>query len=90
LLDTRARVRITLKLFAQAAQDSADALAHEATALRWFHVAVLRMAQSPPQKDEALKAFAEARGRGLEPRHVHPADMPTYRILESQEKPPAK
>ncbi|MDB5306654.1 MAG: hypothetical protein JWO38_856 [Gemmataceae bacterium] len=83
LLDTRARVRITLKQFVNAQQDSAEALNQESTALRWFHIAVLRMSQSPPQKDDAVKAFGEARKRGLDPRGIHPADLPVYKILDA-------
>lgn len=82
LLDTRARVRITLKHFTEAERDLAEAIAHEPTALRWFHVAVLRMGQTPPAQDQAAKAFAEAKRRGLDPRSIHPADLPTYRVLE--------
>lgn len=82
LLDTRARVRITLKQFKQAENDLAEAIAHEPTALRWFHVAVLRMSQAPPVPEEAAKAFIEAKRRGLDARSIHPADLPTYRVLD--------
>jgi predicted Zn-dependent protease len=83
LLDTRARVRITLKQFKEAEADLAEAISHDPTALRWFHVALLRMNQSPPAKDEAAKAFAEAKRRGLDEKLVHPADAATFRLLES-------
>jgi predicted Zn-dependent protease len=86
LLDTRARVRITLKQFDAAERDLAEAIGHEPTALRWFHVAVLRMSQSPQQVVEAGKAFAEATRRGLDERSIHPADLPTYRVLEAAAK----
>ena len=86
LLDTRARVRITLKQFKLADLDLEDAMTQEATALRWFHLAVLRMSQSPPEREEALKAFHEARLRGLDPKVIHPADVPTYRVLEAEER----
>ncbi len=82
LLDTRARARITLKQFPEAEQDLREALAIESTALRWFHMAVLKTAQG--QKPEAAKAFREARTRGLDSRVIHPADLPTYRILEAE------
>jgi tetratricopeptide (TPR) repeat protein len=82
LLDTRARVRLTLKQFDAAERDLAEAIAHEPTALRWFHVAVLRMSQNPPKPEEAGKAFDEAKRRGLDPRGIHPADLPTYRALD--------
>ena len=83
LLDTRARVRITLKQFAAAEGDLAEAIGHDPTALRWFHVAVLRMSQTPQAKEEAGKAFTEAKRRGLDARTIHPADLPTFRVLEA-------
>jgi tetratricopeptide (TPR) repeat protein len=83
LLDTRARVRITLRQFAEAERDLTEALANEQTPLRWFHKAVLSATRTPPNTDEAVKAFAEARRRGLDPRGIHPADLPTYRVLEA-------
>ena len=82
LLDTRARVRITLKQFAAAESDLAEAIAHEPTALRWFHVAVLRATQVPPNAAEAANAFKEAKRRGLDARSVHPADAGAYRALD--------
>jgi tetratricopeptide (TPR) repeat protein len=82
LLDTRARARITLKQLKQADRDLTEAMTQEATGLRWFHCAVLQMAQSPPGRAEALQAFREALDRGLDSRTVHPSDLPTYRILE--------
>ena len=83
LLDTRARIQITLKQFNAAARDLDEAIRHEPTALRWFHVAVLLMSQSPPAPDEAAKDFAEAKRRGLDARSIHPADLPIYRVLEN-------
>ena len=82
LLDTRARVQITLKQFAAAERDLGEALSHEPTALRWFHVAVLRMSQSPPVPTEAAEAFAKAKRRGLDASSIHPADLAIYRGLE--------
>ncbi len=84
LLDTRARAHIALKQLAQADRDLAEAMTQERTALRCFHRAVLALAQSPPDREEALRAFREARSRGLDPKIVHPADLPTYRILEAE------
>lgn len=83
LLDTRARVHITLKQFKKAEEDLAEAISHDPTALRWFHVAVLRMSQTPPAKEEAGKAFAEAKHRGLDERLIHSADAATYRVLNA-------
>src|SRR5262249_31765669 len=74
LLDTRARVRITLKSFKEAESDLAEAISHDPSALRWFHVALLRMSQTTPAPKEAAKAFAEAKRRGLTEKMIHPAD----------------
>lgn len=83
LLDTRARVRITLKLFNEAERDLGEAIRLEPTALRWFHLAVSRFGQTPPKTDDAAKAFKEAKRRGLEPRSIHPADLPMFQILNA-------
>lgn len=90
LLDTRARVRVTLKQFDLAERDLAEAIGHEPTPLRWFHVAVLRTSQTPPQPVEAGKAFEEAKRRGLTERSIHPADLATYRALEGAAKAAGK
>ncbi len=82
LLDTRARIRIAAKQYGQAAKDQKEALNQAPTPLRLFHVAVLRMSESPPQPAEARKFFRDARDGGLEPNGVHPADLPVYRVLE--------
>lgn len=87
LLDTRARVRITLKQFEQAERDLDDAIRLEPTALRWFHLALSRLGQVPAKQDDAAKAFREAKRRGLEPRAVHPSDLPTYGVLDARNKP---
>lgn len=82
LLDTRARVRLTLKQFAAAERDLGEAISHEPTALRWFHVALLRSTQTPHTAEhakEAKEAFAAAQRRGLDARNIHPADLPAYR-----------
>jgi Tfp pilus assembly protein PilF len=84
LLDTRARVRITLKQFAEAERDLDDAIRLEPTALRWFHLAVSRLGQSPPKDDDAARAFREAKRRGLDTRGIHPADLPTYKVLDAK------
>ena len=83
LLDTRARVRITLKQFAEAERDLNDAIRVEPTPLRWFHLAVSRLGQTPPKTDDAAKAFREAKRRGLEQRGVHPADRGTFDSLDA-------
>ncbi len=83
LLDTRARVRITLKQFVEAERDLNDAIRMEPTALRWFHLAVSRLGQTPPKTDDAAKAFQEAKRRGLEQRGVHPADRAAFDALDT-------
>jgi tetratricopeptide (TPR) repeat protein len=83
LLDTRARARITLKQFDAADRDLTEAMTQEATALRWFHRAVLLMSKSPQDRDGAVKAFAEAHSRGIDPKMIHPADLPVYRVLDA-------
>jgi tetratricopeptide (TPR) repeat protein len=87
LLDTRARIRITLKQYEQAERDLDDAIRLEPTALRWFHLAVSRLGQSPPKASDAAKAFHEAKRRGLDARGIHPADLPTFKVLSAGEKP---
>jgi cellulose synthase operon protein C len=82
LLDTRARVQITLKQYDKAERDLADAISYDPTPLRWFHVALLRLGQEKPA--EASKAFAEAARRGLEARSVHPADTATFTKLSAK------
>jgi tetratricopeptide (TPR) repeat protein len=84
LLDTRARIRITLKQFEQAERDLNDAIRAEPTALRWFHLALSRLGQVPAKQDDAARAFQEAKRRGLEPRSIHPADLPAYSILDAK------
>ena len=86
LLDTRARARITLKQFLEAERDLSDAIRLEPTPLRWFHLAMSRLNQSPPRTDDAAKAFREAKRRGLEQRNIHPADRATFHSLEAQVK----
>ncbi len=83
LLDTRARVLITLKLFTDAERDLGDAIRLQSTPLRWFHLAVSRLGQTPPKTADAAKAFQEAKRRGLEPRVIHPADLTTLRDIRS-------
>jgi tetratricopeptide (TPR) repeat protein len=84
LLDTRARVRIAAKQFALAEKDLVEALSQEKTPLRLFHMAMAKEGQSPPQKDEARDAFQKARDRGLEPRSIHPADLPMFRTFDAE------
>ena len=82
LLDTRARVRITRKEFDKAEKDLSEAQAQDRTALRLFHVALLMTERTPANPKEAAKAFAEARTKGLDAKLIHPADLPTFRVLD--------
>jgi hypothetical protein len=41
------------------------------------------MSQAQPNATEAARAFAEANRRGVTSRTIHPADLPTFRALES-------
>ncbi len=84
LLDTRARVRITLKQFIEAERDLTEAIRIEPTGLRWFHLALSRMGQTPPRMEDATKAFKEAKRRGLQARGVHPTDRAAFEALELQ------
>jgi tetratricopeptide (TPR) repeat protein len=83
LLDTRGRVRITLRQFPQAERDLTEAKNQEPTALRWFHLAVLYQSLPSPKPDEAARAFREAKARGLDVRLIHPADLATFRLLDA-------
>lgn len=86
LLDTRARVRIAAKEFDLAERDLVEALSQEKTPLRMFHLALAKDGQSPPRRDEARDAFRKAKDRGLDPKAVHPADLPAYRALDSEQR----
>jgi len=86
LLDTRARVRIAAKQFDLAERDLVEALSQEKTPLRMFHLALAKDGQSPPRRDEARDAFRKAKDRGLDAKAVHPADLPAYRALDSEQR----
>ncbi len=83
LLDTRARIRIAAKQYELAERDLTEALAQEKTPLRLFHMALSKQGQTPPRPDEADRAFKQAKERGLDPKTVHPADLPQYRTLDA-------
>lgn len=84
LLDTRARTCITLKQFTQADRDLTEAMNQEATALRWFHRALLL--QATGERDEAMKAFRESKARGIDAKTIHPADLPAFRTFEAGDR----
>ena len=79
-------MRITLKQFEQAERDLGDAIRLEPTALRWFHLALSRLGQTPAKQEDAANAFREAKRRGLDTRGIHPADLATYARLEAGNK----
>ena len=80
LLDTRARIRIAEKKYELAEKDLREALAQEKTPLRFFHLALAKDAQT---KGEGEKQFRQAKERGLQPKTVHPADLPRYKEFEA-------
>jgi cellulose synthase operon protein C len=82
LLDTRARIYIARGNLERAIEDVNQALEYSRTSLRCFHLAMAQFKQL--KKNEAVHTFKEARARGLDPRMIHPNDMPTYKVLTSQ------
>ena len=82
LLDTRARIRISAKQFDLAENDLREALTQQKTPLRMFHMALAKEGRTPAD-EEARRSFRQAKEKGLEPRSVHPADLPSYRRLEA-------
>jgi tetratricopeptide (TPR) repeat protein len=81
LLDTRARVRIASKQTDLAEKDLLAALTQEKTPLRYFHLAMAKNGATPPNPDEAKRAFRSAVDRGLDAPMIHPADLSTYRAF---------
>ncbi len=86
LLDTRARIRISLKQFDAARDDLEEAIRLEATPLRLFHLALVHYLQTPPQTSAAAEAFRRALQAGLHERMIHPADLGSFQRLK--ELPP--
>lgn len=82
LLDTRARILISQGSYELAEENLNEALGQSQTSLRYFHLALSKLKQS--RKDEALRAFKEAKSRGLEVKQIHPGDLTTYKVLSSQ------
>ncbi|WP_020473845.1 tetratricopeptide repeat protein [Zavarzinella formosa] len=79
LLDTRARILISVGQFPEAKQSLQEALNVSQTGLRYFHLALWHLKQD--QRDEAKRIFREAVNRGLDQKNVHPADRGVYREL---------
>jgi tetratricopeptide (TPR) repeat protein len=82
LLDTRARILISAGRYDRAVADLNDAINQAQTPLRYFHLAVAQLKMS--KADEAVKTFREARARGLDPKVIHPSDLPTFKVLAMQ------
>ena len=82
LLDTRARILIATGKYDRAIEDLNEALNQSQTSLRYFHLAVAKMKQSQP--NEAVAAFRKAKLFGLNPKAIHPSDLPTFKVLSAQ------
>ena len=79
LLDTRARILIAVGRYDRAIDDLNDALSQSQTSLRYFHLAVAQLKQA--RKEDALAAFKKAKARGLDPKVIHPNDLPAYKAF---------
>ena len=79
MLDTRARILISAGKYDRAVADLNDAIGQGGTPLRFFHLALAQLRMQKP--DQALQTFREARARGLDPKSIHPNDLPTYKAL---------
>jgi cellulose synthase operon protein C len=84
MLDTRARILIAAGKYDRALADLKDALNQSPSPLRYFHLALAQWKMDRPE--EAVKAFREARARGLDAKAVHPSDLPTFQALETRMK----
>jgi tetratricopeptide (TPR) repeat protein len=82
LLDTRARILIAAGRYDRAIEDLNDALSQSQTSLRYFHLAVAQLKQA--RKEDALAAFKKAKARGLDPKVIHPNDLPAYKAFASE------
>lgn len=82
LLDTRARVLISLQRHAEAKELLQEVLNISQTPARYFHLA-LALKQDPT---EAIQAFKQAAQRGLTEAMLHPNDVHAYRELLSAVK----
>ena len=80
LLDTRAKVYLSLGRNAEAIQDLEDAINDTPTALRYFHLAMaLENAANPGR---ARDAFQLAVQYGIDERDLHPVDRPMFERLK--------
>ncbi|MEZ6139883.1 MAG: tetratricopeptide repeat protein [Zavarzinella sp.] len=79
ILDTRARVLITLGQFQPAVSELTASIEQGRTPLRLFHLALAYLGLE--QRETALKLFQEATQRGLDPKSIHPRDTKVYQEL---------
>lgn len=82
MLDTRARILISAGKYERAVADLNDAIGQGGTPLRFFHLALAQLRMQRP--DDAVRTFREARARGLDPKSIHPNDLPTYKALSTR------
>jgi len=82
MLDTRARILISAGKYDRAVTDLNDAINQSGTGLRYFHLALAQMRMS--KTEEAVQTFREARARGLDPKAIHPQDLPTFKVLATR------
>jgi cellulose synthase operon protein C len=83
LLDTRARVRIAKKQYAEAIQDLQAAMKQEQTALRLFHLALASKLNAKDQPDAGKDYFTQAKKRGLTLAQVHPSDEGVFKEFDA-------
>lgn len=76
LLDTRAKVYLSLGRNSEAIQDLEDAITDSPTALRYFHLAIALENNANPGR--ARDAFQLAIQYGIDKRDLHPTDRPLF------------
>ena len=76
LLDTRAKVYLSIDRAAEAVQDLEDAINEAPTAMRYFQLALAQERHANP--DAAKSALALARRYGLDARDLHPDDAKRF------------
>jgi tetratricopeptide (TPR) repeat protein len=79
ILDTRARILISLGQYDRAIADLTDAINQAPTPLRYFHLALAQWKMS--KTEDAVRSFREGRARGLDSKGIHPSDLPTFKLL---------
>jgi tetratricopeptide (TPR) repeat protein len=79
LLDTRARIRMTLGENDLAVEDLIQALNQSQSSLHYFHLALAQW--NLGKRDEAKKTFKQAQSRGLDPRSIHPDDARNFQVM---------